>query len=577
MATLYHSGTVITMDEDAATGGEAPATPVEAVVTEGDRIVYVGDEATARVRYGGASEVDLAGRALLPTFIDAHGHFMSYGKAARQVDLRDCTDIDGIVDALAERLVGRPAQDASPLVSLGYDHNNLPGYRHPTRHDLDRVSTTVPVIAVHRSSHMLVVNSVVLALVGIKSGTPDPDGGRFGREDDRVTPDGYVEEISAMLVLAEGLAAAGGDGETGPSLLSPGSPGDQREAILTAQREHLSRGITTVQEGAASPEEVDALIAAGEDGDLALDVVAYPIVTTGGLDVLDAHPERVGTYEGRVRLGGCKLILDGSPQARSAWLSEPYEPEEEVASGGGAESEAAADHQHEEPGRCQCGYPALPDDQVGSLITRAVDSGYQVLAHCNGDAASEQFLDAYAHVAESHPGAASLRPVMIHAQTVRDDQLDRMPALGMIASFFVGHVWFWGDTHLRNLGPGRGRRISPVRSALDRGVAVTFHQDAPVTDPDMPVSIAAAVTRRSSRGTLVGPEQSVDRYEALRAVTSAAAYQYGEEADKGRIRAGLRADLIVVDRDPLTCAHEDLAGLTVLSTVKDGVEVYRQG
>jgi predicted amidohydrolase YtcJ len=166
---------------------------------------------------------------------------------------------------------------------------------------------------------------------------------------------------------------------------------------------------------------------------------------------------------------------------------------------------------------------------------------------------------------------------MIHAQTVRDDQLDRMPELGMIASFFVGHVWFWGDTHLRNLGPGRGRRISPVRSALDRGVAVTFHQDAPVTDPDMPVSVAAAVTRRSSRGTLVGPEQAVDRYEALRAVTSAAAYQYGEEADKGRIRAGLRADLIVVDRDPLTCAHEDLAGLTVLSTVKDGVEVHRQG
>ncbi|WP_313005951.1 amidohydrolase family protein [Corynebacterium variabile] len=131
MATLYHSGTVITMDEDAATGGEAPATPVEAVVTEGDRIVYVGDEATARVRYGGASEVDLAGRALLPTFIDAHGHFMSYGKAARQVDLRDCTDIDGIVDALAERLVGCPAQDASPVVSLGYDHNNLPGYGIP--------------------------------------------------------------------------------------------------------------------------------------------------------------------------------------------------------------------------------------------------------------------------------------------------------------------------------------------------------------------------------------------------------------------------------------------------------------
>ncbi|MGO2515881.1 MAG: amidohydrolase family protein [Corynebacterium variabile] len=116
-----------------------------------------------------------------------------------------------------------------------------------------------------------------------------------------------------------------------------------------------------------------------------------------------------------------------------------------------------------------------------------------------------------------------------------------------------------------------------VRSALDRGVTVTFHQDAPVTDPDMPVSLAAAVTRRSSTGTVVGPEQAVGRYAALQAVTSGSAYQYGEEADKGRIRTGLRADLIVVDRDPLTCVDEDLAGLTVLSTVKDGVEVFRRG
>lgn len=163
---------------------------------------------------------------------------------------------------------------------------------------------------------------------------------------------------------------------------------------------------------------------------------------------------------------------------------------------------------------------------------------------------------------------------MIHAQTVRDDQLDRMPGLGMIASFFSGHVYFWGDTHLRNLGEERARRISPARSALDRGVAITLHQDAPVTDPDMPVSLAASTDRRTSSGRVLGPEQAISRWEALKAVTSGSAFQYGEEDDKGRIAPGLRADLIVVDRNPLTCADEDLRDLAVLRTVKDGRVVF---
>jgi predicted amidohydrolase YtcJ len=564
MTTIYHSGTVLTMDGGPDDGPDAP----ECVVTDGARIVYVGGHARARELYGaGCDEIDLQGRVLMPAFIDAHGHFMNFGMAARQVDLRECGSIDEIVAALAAALADRPAGDAAPVVGVGYDHNNLPGYRHPTRHDLDRVSTGVPVVAVHRSSHMGVVNSAALAHVGITATTPDPVGGRFGREADGATPDGYVEEISALMIVAEGLA----DGAR-PSLLMPGARTDQRDAIRTAQDGYLARGITTVQEGAAAPEEVDALIAAGVDGDLVVDVVAYPIVTAGGLDVLDAHPERVGAYEGHVRLGGCKMILDGSPQARSAWLSRPYEVEGEAAQDAVVAGDAGT-HDHG-PGQCCCGYPSLPDDEVEDFIARAVDSGYQVLAHCNGDAASEQFLTAYAAVAADRTEAAALRPVMIHAQTVRDDQLDRMPALGMVASFFVGHVWFWGDTHLRNLGDDRGRRISPVRSALDRGVRVTLHQDAPVTDPDMPVSLAAATTRRSCRGTVVGPEQAVSRYEALRAVTAGSAYQYGEETDKGRIRTGLRADLIVVDRNPLTCADEDLQGLTVLRTVKDGTTVF---
>lgn len=146
----------------------------------------------------------------------------------------------------------------------------------------------------------------------------------------------------------------------------------------------------------------------------------------------------------------------------------------------------------------------------------------------------------------------------------------------MIASFFSGHVWFCGDTHLRNLGEDRAWRISPACSALDRGVTVTLHQDAPVTDSDMPVSLAASVDRTTSSGWVLGPEQAISRWEALKAVTSSSAFQYGEEDDKGRIAPGLRADLIIVDRNPLSCADDELRGLTVLRTVKDGKVVYRR-
>lgn len=552
MGTIYRSGTIITMDD---TTPEA-----ECLLTEGDRITFVGALSEAYGSFGrDHAEVDLQGRILMPAFIDAHGHFINYGVFAGQVDLRPCASVDEIVDALTARLSARSDGDLAPLVGVAYDHNNLPGYRHPDRHDLDRVSAEVPVFILHQSAHMGVANSAALVRAGIDATTADPVGGIFRRESDGMTPDGYIEEISALAVFAEGIADGGA-----ASMLLPGVRADPKEAILTAQREYLSRGITTVQEGAASPNEVEELIAAGDRGDLVLDVVPYPIVTAGGLDVLDAHSERVGKYVNHVRLGGCKMILDGSPQARSAWLSEPYE----------TESDWAGSHDHDEPGQCQCGYPSLPDDQVGEFITRAVESGYQVLAHCNGDASSEQFITAYQDVVEGHPDAVGLRPVMIHAQTVRDDQLDRMPALGMIASFFSGHVWFWGDTHLRNLGPDRARRISPARSALDRGVAITLHQDPPVTDPDMPVSLAAATDRTSSQGTVLGPEQAITRYEALRAVTSGSAFQYGEEHDKGIIRPGMRADLVIVDRNPLTCPDPELRDLTVLQTIKDGSAVF---
>ncbi len=591
MRTLYHSGTIRTMvDID-----DAP----ECVVTEDDRILFVGNcaEGRALLRDDDAA-VDLAGRTLMPSFIDSHGHFLMYGQFAALVDLSEANCMDDIVTALTSRLSGRTDPVSAPLVGVNYDHNFLRERRHPTRDDLDRVSTVTPVIVMHASVHMGVGNSVLVERAGLTAETPDPAGGKFGRRPGGTEPDGYAEEMSAIRAFSRALS---GDGAA--AQLIPGAGVGAAEAIANAQREYLRQGITTVQEGAAGAQAVEDLIAAGREGKLVLDVVAYPVLNRGGPACVAAHPEHASGYGDHVRIGGYKMILDGSPQGRSAWLSRPYEPERGAGAGHDAETSAvhasdspaqtgrAEEGGHELPGgasdgggvpgpglgappECTCGYPALPTEQVETWVRLAAEEGRQLIAHCNGDAAAEQFLSSVETVSRDQPQIAEQRPVMIHAQMVRDDQLDRMPALGMLASFFCGHVYYWGDVHMQNLGPVRGRFISPARAALDRGVRITLHQDAPVTPPDMALSLWAAVNRSSRSGRPIGLDQRITTWEALQAVTSGAAYQYGEEDDKGRIAPGMRADLIIVSEDPVEMDPSRLRELRVDVTIKDGAVVH---
>lgn len=223
-----------------------------------------------------------------------------------------------------------------------------------------------------------------------------------------------------------------------------------------------------------------------------------------------------------------------------------------------------------------CGYPWLNDEDIENYLRQAVSQKQQVLAHCNGDAACEQFIVSYDKVIKEDGCSDNLRPVMIHCQTVRNDQLDRMAKLKMIASVFIGHVWYWGDVHIKNFGLERGNYISPVKEALDRDVKVTFHQDTPVTKPNMLHSIWCAVNRVSRGGNVIGDDQVIDVYDALKAVTISAAYQYFEENNKGTIEEGKRADLVILDKSPLETDKMHLKDIKVLETIKDGKTVYLQ-
>lgn len=548
----------------------APDATFEALLAADDgTIAFVGPLEEARERAGSLAkagdalaspvrEIGLDGACVLPGFIDAHSHLTGTSQYFVAADLSGALSFAEIAERLRAFAVrSRPDADGI-ILGTGYDQNELAERRHPDRHLLDEVSADVPVAIIHASSHLCVASTRLLALAGLSADTPDPDGGRYGREADGGLS-GYCEEPAAMWPV---LGVVQERQRTGMG-----------ELIGQMQGVYLEQGITTCQDGATTADMADQLIGVAEAGRLVMDVVAYPMYGENVDGMLARHaaydtarlegPAGYGpdgtaspAYVNRLRIGGLKMFLDGSPQGRTAWLSRPYAPGPE--------------------GPGYRGYPALSDADALAFARRAVDEGRQLLAHVNGDAAAEQLLAVYSRaLADSpHPRKRELRPVSIHTQVVRRDQFERMGMVGMVPSVFASHIWHWGDVHLRNLGPERARRISACRDALDCGLALTLHCDTPVLRPNLLEAIWCAVERRTKAGVRLDPAQAIGAYEGLRAVTVSAAWQYGEEARKGTLEVGKLADLAVLSANPLRVAPEELRSIRVLRTVKEGRTVW---
>jgi len=235
---------------------------------------------------------------------------------------------------------------------------------------------------------------------------------------------------------------------------------------------------------------------------------------------------------------------------KTAWMLDPYEGETEYR-----------------------GNRGKTDEELERRLAHAIKWNLQALAHCNGSAACEQYVTAWEKAVAKNKEAMKLRPVMIHAQTVTYDQLDRMAKIGMMPSFFVGHCFFWGDTHMKNLGE-RGMRISPAKQAQSRGIPFNFHQDSPVTPPNMLHSIWCAVNRITRNGVCVGEDNRIDCYDALIAATRGGAYSYFEEETKGILKAGALADFVILDQDPTAVDPMTIKDIKVLKTIKEDEVIY---
>ncbi len=539
---IYYGGDIITVNE--------LQPEAEAVAVRGGRIVAVGyrDE-VMKLRGPKTKVVDLGGKTMIPGLIDAHGHVFLSGIQALSANLLPPPDGDGADITSLQRLVKDWAaknQKATAkvgwIVGFGYDDSQLKEQRHPTREELDLVSTTLPVVIVHQSGHLAVMNGKGLEIAGYTAASKDPEGGVIRRKKGSQEPDGGLEEAAFFAALGKVF------GKVGPA---------ENVAILKAGTElYASFGYTTAQEGRASPDVITTMAAAGKQGGLKIDIVAYPDII-GAADTIKP-PLWSRNYTNHFRIGGAKLNLDGSPQGRTAWMTKPY-------------FKVPAGQKDD-----YLGYPAMSDEQATAYVDKAFANGWQILAHMSGDAAADQFIKAV-RAAEKKYGMADRRPIAIHAHTARLDQVEAFKELGILPSFFPMHTYYWGDWHRDTVfGPERGANISPTGWALARGMVFTSHHDAPVAKPDSMRVLDATVNRVTRTGKVLGPEHRVSPLVGLKAQTIWSAYQHFEEKAKGSIEVGKLADFVVLDQNPLTIAPLKISGIKVFETIKEGTTVYRR-
>jgi predicted amidohydrolase YtcJ len=537
---IYHNGDIVTME------GES-ATYVESIAVKDGLIQKLGTKAEVmRLQGNNTVLVDLKGKTMLPGFIDGHSHFANFAGQAVGAQLlpppdAGAKDIPTIIALLKEWNTPENRALTGWIFGTGFDDSVIEEKRFPTKHDLDKVTTEFPVMITHISGHFAVVNSKGLQMLKITADTKNPKGGIIRRESGSQEPNGVLEELAAIPYM---LGA-----------LSPKSEETILKFFNAGQDMALSFGYTTAQEGRAMGNN-DLLISMAEAGNLKIDVVSY--VDYLFTDQYMNTQWNSKSYQNHFRIGGVKLTLDGSPQGRTAWRTKPY-----LLAPHGALDKYS-------------GYAAISDDaDVTAVYEEAFTNNWQILTHANGDAAMDQMIRTLKPLVEKY-GNEDRRNVLIHGQYVRLNQLDDFKELAIIGSFFPLHTFYWGDWHEELIGEELGQKISPVRSALNKGMKITIHTDAPVALPNLMRVVWTAVARTSRSGKIIGEDERLTPYEALKAITAWSAYQHFEEDKKGTLTVGKLADLVVLSGNPLKVKTESIKDIVVLKTIKEGQVVFEK-
>lgn len=508
---IFFNGDIITMENQLY---------ADSVLVKDNKIMKTGNKDDLLKLAGADVEsIDLQGKTLMPSFIDAHSHFTGYASSLLQVNLTSAKSFDDIKKILIDYVKENGIKPGTFITANGYDHNFLKEKTHPTCSFLDQVLPDNPVVLVHQSNHLGVFNTQALHSLGIED-----------------SKDGYLEEEPFTTNLQR---------------IPMPKMEDLTRAIIKAQNIYAGYGITTMQEGMIVEALCDILQLIIHSNLLKLDLIGFVDIKHKDV-ILDKLNSCIKKYNNRFKVGGYKTLLDGSPQGKTAWMLEPYN---------------GSDNGYK-------GSPYCKDEELIGEIEIAIKDDMQLLAHCNGDAASSQYIRCYDKAKHNIGTNNNIRPVIIHAQLLNKNQLDDVKRLEMIPSFFVAHVYHWGSIHIENFGMERAKEISLANSAYKKGITFTFHQDSPVIEPNMLETVWCAVNRVTKEGIVLGEEEKLPVLEALKAVTINSAYQYFEEDKKGSIKEGKLADLIILDKNPLKVNPTEIKDIKVLETLKEGETVF---
>lgn len=525
------------------TGGKIRSGPeasklVRALVVRDGAIVYVGDDKGAlAAAQPGARVVALGGKTVIPGWRDGHVHLEGIGHRMRAFDLSGAKSLAELLERVRERAAAAPA--GSWIQGEGWIETPWPEKRMPTRAELDAVAPSNPVALERGDGHAIVVNSAAFKRAGITAATKDPAGGSFVR-DDRGELTGLVLDTARPLV-SERAATPGKE--------------QLRDELRAGIDREVSLGLTETQQAGGSADMLAALreLCAAPGG---LKIRIYFALSYPGAaaDELIAKGPRDERCNGRLTVRAVKMYADGALGSRGAALLAPYA---------------------DAPGTSGLMRPDMAT--IAPVLERAARSGVQVWTHAIGDRANRIVLDNYEKAFAAAAPKNALRWRIEHAQIIDRADIPRFAALGVIASMQPSHAI--GDLHFApaRLGQERLAGAYSWRSLLASGAVVSAGSDAPVEVGDPRIEYYAATARRDLSGYQGAgwhPEQSLTRLQALAAMTRAPAYAAFEEKERGTIEVGKRADLTVLDRDPVTVPADEIPKLTVAMTVVDGEIVF---
>lgn len=537
--TIYLGGDIVTIND------RQPS--AEALAVKGGKILAVGARADVEKAHKGARTqvVDLGGKTLMPSFIDAHSHYINALSVANQAKLYappagPGKDVPSILAELQRFAAARQLPKGEMLLAYGYDDTVMPNGRLLNRDDLDRAFPDNPVRVDHVSMHGAVLNSLALKYYGIDAQTQTPAGGVIVRKPGTNEPYGLIMETAFLPVFEK---------------TQPLTPQQEIEGTKAAHRMYAEAGITTAHEGVTHLATLQTLERAAAAGAHSIDVVAYPFITDvekilGQFPVADW-----GKYHQRLKIGGVKITIDGSPQGRTAAFTTPY-----LTGGPGGEKNWK-------------GELAASQEVINQALKRVYGLGVPVTFHVNGDAAIDSLLQAHAFAAAGDL-SKDRNVTAIHAQFTRKDQIALFVKYKIRPSFYTLHTYYFAEAHIKNRGKEQAMYMSPMRDAIDAGLRPTNHTDAVVAPLDQMFMLWSATNRVSRAGVEIGPEQRVTPLEGLKAMTLWAAEQYGEQASKGSLETGKLADLVILDKNPLKVDKMAIKDIKVLQTIKEGKSIY---